>query len=142
MEESQSQSHKSVMRRVLKAYGEGDVEPVKALLHADMVWTSHAPKELFRIGGTHRGRDEAIAGMAMIAADYQTHRYDVVELVGEGDVVWMSAVLDMTSRRNGAHFKLSIASRWQFRDGMLVDLTEYYDLATVALLEGRATIAV
>ena len=129
------------MRRVLKAYGEGEFAPVSALLHPDIVWISNAPKSLFRFGGMHRGKDEAIVGMAMIAAEYDTHRYEVEELVGEDDIVWMTARLDMTSRRNGAHFVLPIASRWQFRDGFVVGITEYYDLATVALLEGRAVAA-
>jgi ketosteroid isomerase-like protein len=130
------------MRRVLKAYGEGDQEPVTAILHDDIVWTSNSPLELFRFGGRHHGKSEAIMGMAMISADYTTHHYDVLELVAEDDVVWMTAKLDMTSRRNGRNFKLSLASRWQFRDGMLVGITEYYDSASVALTENRVTAAV
>jgi ketosteroid isomerase-like protein len=132
------ESNKDAMRRVLKAYSEGDIEPVVALLHSDIVWTSQSPKALFRFGGRHEGKDAALLGIAMISAEYQTHHYDVIELVGEGDVVWMNALLDMTSRRNSARFRLSIASRWQFRDGMVIALTEYYDLASVALMEGRA----
>ena len=135
-----AETNKQAMRRVLKAYGEGDHEPVTALFHDEFVWTSHAPLELFRFGGPHRGRAEAIVGMAMIAADYSMHRYDVIELVGEDDVVWMSARLDVTSRRSGRNFKLSLASRWQFRDGMLVALTEYYDSASVALAENRVAV--
>src|SRR5665213_1108939 len=115
------------MRRVLKAYGEGDHEPVTAILHDDIVWTSNAPPAIFRFGGQHRGKPETIMGMAMISAEYTTHHYDVLELVGEGDVVWMTARLDMTSRRNGKNFKVTLASRWQFQDGMLIGITEYYD---------------
>jgi ketosteroid isomerase-like protein len=132
-----SQSNKQAMRRVLKAYGEGDHEPVTAILHDDIVWTSNAPAELFRFGGTHRGKSEAVMGMAMISADYTTHHYEVLELVGEDDVVWMTARLDMTARRNGKNFKLMLASRWQFQHGMLVAITEYYDSAMVALAEER-----
>jgi ketosteroid isomerase-like protein len=132
-----AESNKEAMRRVLAAYGAGDFAPVTALLHPDIVWMSNAPKEIFRFGGTHSGKTEAMVGMAMIAAEYDTHHYEVVELVAEGDVVWMTAKLDMTSRRNGVHFVLPIASRWQFSGGLLVAITEYYDLATIALLEGR-----
>jgi ketosteroid isomerase-like protein len=129
------------MRRVLKAYGEGDHAPVTAILHDDIVWISNAPAELFRFGGPHQGKAEALVGMAMIANEYTTHHYDVLELIGEGDVVWMTAKLDMTSLRSGRNFKLSLASRWQFRDGMLVGITEYYDSASVALAENRVAIA-
>lgn len=132
-----SESNKQAMRRVLRAYGEGNHEPVTAILHDDIVWTSNSPVELFRFGGAHHGKSEAIMGMAMISAEYTTHHYDVLELVGEGDVVWMTARLDMTSRRNGKNFKVTLASRWLFRDGMLIGITEYYDSAMVALIENR-----
>jgi len=133
------ESNKQAMRRVLKAYGEGDHEPVTAILHDEIVWTSNSPPELFRFGGAHRGKSEAIMGMAMISAEYTTHHYDVLELIAEDDVVWMTARLDMTSRRSGRNFKLALASRWQFRDGMLIGITEYYDSASVALIEERVT---
>jgi len=136
-----AEANKQAMRRVLKAYGEGDHAPVIALLHDDIVWTSNAPTELFRFGGPHRGKSEAVVGMAMIAADYAMHHYDVMELVAEGDVVWMTAKLDMTSRRSGKNFKLSLAGRWEFHDGLLIAIAEYYDSASVALVENRVTVA-
>lgn len=136
-----AEANKQAMRRVLKAYGEGDQAPVTAILHDDIVWTNNSPVAMFRFGGSHKGKAEAIMGMAMISADYTTHHYDVLELVGEGDVVWMTACLDMTSRRSGRNFKLMLASRWQFQDGMLIGITEYYDSASVALTENRITIA-
>jgi hypothetical protein len=89
----------------------------------------------------HHGKSETIMGMAMIAADYAMHHYDVLELVAEGDVVWMIAGLDMTSLRSGTNFKLSLASRWGFRDGLRIGITEYYDSASVALVENRVTVA-
>ena len=129
-------AHKDAIRRVLKAYGEGDVQPVLALLHRDIVWTSQAPPAMFRFGGAHNGHAEARLGISTIAADYTIHAYEVGELVGEGDVVWLTATLDVTEHKSKSRFPITLVSRWQFRDGQVLSLTEYYDTATIAMMSG------
>ncbi|MEI9996102.1 MAG: nuclear transport factor 2 family protein [Rhizomicrobium sp.] len=135
------EANKDAMRRALKAYGEGDFQPVLQLLHRDVVWTTQAPSALFRFGGVHHGHVEAVIGVSTIATDYTLHRYEIAEMIGEGDVVWMNARLDVTERKSGKHFGVALASRWEFRDGKAIGLTEYFDSATVALLQGSVAAA-
>jgi ketosteroid isomerase-like protein len=75
--------------------------------------------------------------MSKLAMAYQLHSYNVVELVGEGDVVWMTAQVDFTHRRSKQRLAFPIVSRWQVRDGRVLSVTEYYDSASLLLQEGQ-----
>ena len=129
--------NKAHVQRILSAYAQSDIEPLLASIHPDILWTSQAPAAFYGFGGSHKGRAGTLAGMAKIATDYQLNAYQVSELVAEGDVVWMTADADFTHRRSGTRLKFPLVSRWQFKDGKIVSLTEYYDSATLLLEEGR-----
>ncbi len=129
--------NKEQVRRILRAYAQSDLEPLLQAIHPQIVWTTQAPTEFYPFGGRHDGRAGTLAGMAKIATIYSLNAYDVVEIVGEGDVVWMTADLDFTHRRSGARLRFQLVSRWQFQDGKVLKLTEYFDSASVLLQEGR-----
>ncbi len=129
--------NKAHVQRILTAYAQSDLEPLLNAIHPDIEWTSQAPAAFYGFGGCHRGRAGTLAGMAKIATDYQLNAYKVSELVAEGEVVWMSANVDFTHRKSGTRLKFPLVSRWQFNDGKVVALTEYYDSASLLLEEGR-----
>ena len=134
--------NKAQIQGILGAYAQSDLEPLLAAIHPDITWTSQAPATFYGFGGTHKGRAGTLAGMAKIATDYQLNAYKVIELVAENDVVWMTADADFTHRKSGARLKFPLVSRWQFKDGRIIALTEYYDSATLLLEEGRLVPAV
>jgi len=133
--------NKALIQRILGAYAQSDLEPLLAAIHPDIVWTSQAPEAHYGFGGSHKGRAGTLAGMAKIATEYQLNTYKVVELVGEDEIVWMTANVDFSHRKSGARLKFPLVSRWQFKDGKVVALTEYYDSASLLLEEGRLVAA-
>jgi ketosteroid isomerase-like protein len=130
-------ANKAALTRIITAYGLNDVGPLLAALHDDIVWISNGPDEHLRFAGKHVGRANAIAGLSAMATDYTLHSYRIIEMIGEGDVVWMQAQLETTPRRGGPRHVVDFANRWEFRDGKIVSIIEYYDSATLLLRESR-----
>jgi len=129
--------NKALVRRVLSAYGQSDLSPLLEVIDPDVVWVSQSPSAHYPFGGKHAGRAGVLAAMSKLAMEYQLHRYDVVELVGEGEVVWMTASVEFTHRRSKTRMSFPLVSRWQIRDGKVMSLTEYYDSASLLLQEGQ-----
>jgi hypothetical protein len=139
--ESTVAANKAALTRIITAYGLNDVGPMLDSLHDDIVWVSNGPMPLLRFAGKHVGRNNAVAGLSMMATDYALHSYHIVEMVGEGDVVWMQARLETTRRGDGTQHTIAVANRWQFREGRIVRIDEFYDSASLLLREGRVVTA-
>jgi ketosteroid isomerase-like protein len=134
---SSSAANKAALNRIIAAYAVGDLGPMLNALHADVVWTSHGPPDQLRFAGKHDGRDSCLAGLSLMAADFALHSYEIVELVAEGDIVWMQARLETSRRTGGPRHILDVANRWQFRDGKITSITEYYDSASMLMRDDR-----
>jgi len=136
-------SNKIAIRKALAAYGAGDLAPLLALLHDDVVWTAHALEGHYRFGGRHVGRASVVAALSMIAADYAINAYVVEEITAEGDIVWAANVVHVTERRLGGEpFPVKLANRWRFRDGKIISVDEYFDTAGALCEEGRVPASV
>ena len=129
-------ANKEALRHILAAYAVGDQGPALARLDDNFVWTVSALPGHFRFGGTRRGRAGAIETLSLIAADYTIHRYEVVEMVAEGDVIWTLSKVQASQRRSGKDIFFMIAGRWQFRDGKILSATEHFDSASVLAQQG------
>jgi ketosteroid isomerase-like protein len=131
---------KQRVRAILTAYGEGDLGPLREALDPDIVYHSHSPRELFRWGGVHEGVVNGIAALSALAADYAVHRYEVLDVIGEGDAVWVTAELEATDRHNNKRVGTRLAARWQFKGDRVARVDEFYDSAGVALKQGLVTL--
>ena len=109
--------NKALVQRVLAAYAQSDLEPLLQVIDENVVWISQGPVQHYAFGGKHMGRAGVLAAMSKLAMEYQLHDYNVVELVGEGEVVWMTAQVDFTHRRTKKNLSFPIVSRWQIPDG-------------------------
>lgn len=134
---SQVEGNKALLRRVLKAYERGDYEPIFAALDEDVVWSSNSLANHYRFGGARRGRAGVVEALSMIAADFEISRYDVLEMVGEGDVIWASSELSLFDRKSRRALVFPLVNRWQFRDGKIVSCGEFFDTAAVLQQQGR-----
>ena len=128
-----AKANKATVRRVLSAYGEGNIAPLRDLLDPEVIYHSNSPKELFRFGGRHQGLAAGIVALSALASDYTIHHIAVHDLVAEGDVVWVTMDMDRTDRRNKLRLVVRVAARWEFRNGRIVSVEEYWDTADVAL---------
>jgi ketosteroid isomerase-like protein len=129
--------NKALVQRVLGAYAQADLDPLLEVIDPDVVWVSQGPQQHYAFGGKHLGRAGVLAAISKLALEYQLHQYNVVELIGEGEVVWMSAQVDFTHRRSKERLTFPLVSRWQIRGGRVLSVTEYYDSASLLLQEGQ-----
>jgi ketosteroid isomerase-like protein len=130
-------SNKALVKRILDAYRVGDFAPVLETLDDKVVWTSNALVGHYRFGGQRHGRSGVLEVLSLVAADYHIARYDVREMIAEGDVVWVTSELGVKDKRNGAGMDFMLISRWQFRDGKITSFSEFFDTASVMQQQGR-----
>jgi ketosteroid isomerase-like protein len=130
-------ANKAVLKRALKSYEKGDLEPILALLDENIVWRSNALAKHYRFAGRRQGRAGVIEALSMIAADFQVSRYEPIELVGEGDVIWASSEVSCLDRKAGRQLSFLLVNRWEFRDGRIVSCSEFFDTADVLQQQGR-----
>ncbi|HWA91280.1 MAG TPA: nuclear transport factor 2 family protein [Rhizomicrobium sp.] len=125
------------LRRVMRAYVEGDLAPLMSAATDDVVWDSNAPKEYFRFGGRFTGHLGLKEALSLIASDFAILRYDTGEMVGEGDVVWVSNQLDVIELKTKSRAQFQLVNCWRFADGKIRSCSEYFDSAGLLLKLGR-----
>ena len=115
MSSNEAQANKALVAEILRANGQGDLRPLFAALDEEVKWVAHAPQPHYRFGGPHLGRAGVLEAAAAIAAEYAIQRYDVKELVAEGQTVW--AFSEASYIHNNKPLKFTTATRWVLRDG-------------------------
>ncbi|HTT98263.1 MAG TPA: nuclear transport factor 2 family protein [Rhizomicrobium sp.] len=119
------------LRAIMGAYLQGDLEPLMAIISDDFVWDSNARRSQFRFGGVFKGRVGLQEALSLIASEFAMLKYDVHELVGDADTVWALSEVVLSEHKTGKRATFRLANRWQFRDGKLISLTEFFDTAGV-----------
>ena|ERR1700742_817926 len=130
-------SNKNTLGRVIRAYVEGDLAPLLAHTAEDVVWESNASAAHYRFGGRFKGHLGLKEGLSLVATEFGVLRYDVREMVEEGDVIWALSELEVLEHKTGKRATLPLANRWQFRDGKIVSCSEFFDSARVLAELGR-----
>ncbi len=125
------------LRNIMVAYLQGDLSPLLEIAADDIVWDSNARKPQFRFGGAFRGRVGLQEALSLIAAEFAMLRYDVQEIVGDGDTIWALSDVILSEHKTGKRTSIRLANRWQFRDGKLIRFTEFFDTAGVLADLGR-----
>jgi len=134
---AQVEANKAILRRILAAYAQGDFDPVFAVLDENIEWSSHSLAGHYRFGGRRTGRAGVLEALAMIATDFSIDRYDVREMIGEGNVVWVTSQLHVTERNSGKPLVFPLVGRWEFREGKIISCSEFFDTAAVLHQQGR-----
>jgi ketosteroid isomerase-like protein len=129
----EASSNKDTLRRVMRAYTQGDLEPLMKAVAEDVVWDSNSPAPHFRFGGRYNGHVGLTEALSLIASEFHILRYDIEEMTGEGDIIWAMSEFEVLERRSGKHAQLRLANRWQFRAGKIVSCTEFFDSAGTLL---------
>lgn len=131
------EENKATLRRMIVAYESGDFAPIYEALDEDVTWASNSLANHYRFGGVRRGRAGVVEALSMIAVDYEISRYEVVEMIGEGDVVWATSMLSLFDRKTARPLTFPLVNRWQFKDGKIVSCSEFFDTAAVLQQQGR-----
>jgi ketosteroid isomerase-like protein len=133
--------NKKLMLSVVAGLKDGNLEPLFAALHPDIVWKATAPREFFRFGGTHRG----IAGMkeytALLFSRYSFVSFAPKSVVTSGDQVW--GLFEMEARHipTGRIIRTDLSMRWTVKAGKIIEHQGFFDTAGVLMQQGELTAA-
>jgi ketosteroid isomerase-like protein len=125
------------MESVTRAFKEGDTRPLLDAIDDDVVWIETAPAEFFRFGGTRLKRTGLTEALAYVFASYLFRRFEPVEIVTAGDVVWGLFRVEAVHRPTGKPVNCDYATRWRMRNGKIVEHQGFYDTATVLMQQGQ-----
>jgi len=131
-----------LMRVVTAAFAQGDMRPLIAAVHKDIVWKSASSGPgPFRFAGVHQRRTGVMEVTGEIASEYVFRRLEPKEIVAKGDVVWGLFDAEVKfqpvgDKRTYPDLQFDIAIRWRIQDGKIIEHQAFFD--TAALLEQRS----
>jgi ketosteroid isomerase-like protein len=135
-------ANRALMARVADAFRDGDLRPLLEAIDDNVVWTETAPADFFRFGGTHRRRHGVVEAEALVFATYRFSRFDQVEIVASGEVVWGLFRVEALHRPTDRMAKTDYAVRWRVRNGKIVEHQAFYDTAAVLLQQGQLPVPI
>jgi ketosteroid isomerase-like protein len=134
-----------LMKTVVEAWGQADLEPVRAALDENVVWKSASTCKdgVFRFGGVYRGKSNVLALLALLSANYFFQRYTMKEIISRGEIVWGLFDTDgayiptggSDEDRKPIHFET--AFRWRIRDGKILEAQSFFDTAALLVQQGN-----
>ena len=133
---SEQERNKSLMRTVARGFANGDLGPLKAALHDDVVWRSRTPSSHFRFAGEHHRRDGVTEHHALVLSAYDFLRFEPLEIVAEGETVWGLFETELLHRTSGSRAKLEMAIRWIVREGKIFLHENFFDTASLLIQQG------
>ncbi|MGA8434597.1 MAG: nuclear transport factor 2 family protein, partial [Methyloceanibacter sp.] len=89
------------------------------------------PVELHPLGGTRRGKKEALARLQLIVAQFHFDEIDTSDLLIERNRAAVEVPIRYRHRETGAPFESTKSNFWTLEDGWPVKLTEYHAIARV-----------
>ena len=93
----------------------------------DVDFLTHAPIDVFPHLGPRHGRDELRALWLIVLTRYSGIRYEVLQIVAEGDQVAANLRTFFTKRSNARVVQVDIAIFFTFRDGRVAQIREIID---------------
>jgi uncharacterized protein len=115
-----------------QAYADRDIEGALAHCADDVVFRWIADPRQSRRAGSARGKQEFLARLVDLNEDFEYRRVIPVEIIDGGDKVAAQVEYHMTCRTTGDEFVMPVADFWTIRDGLAVEVVEYYDTALAA----------
>jgi ketosteroid isomerase-like protein len=133
------------MKTVVEAWGQADLDPVRAALDDDVVWKSASTCKdgVFRFGGVYRGKSSVLALLALLSTNYFFQRYAMKEIISRGDIVWglfdTDGVFIPTGGRDEDRrpIRFETAFRWRIRDGKILEAQSFFDTAALLVQQGN-----
>jgi ketosteroid isomerase-like protein len=115
----------------------GDADTFAAAFAEDGVFRIQADSRLVPEAGPYRGRAAIIKGFRDLVKRYEFVDALMVEIIADVDVAVVRRHLTLRSTTTGAIGDFDIADFVQFRSGEIIELDQYMDTASLAVLAGR-----
>jgi ketosteroid isomerase-like protein len=128
-------SGETLMRTIVAAFSQSDLQPLLDALHDDVVWKSASKHEgLFSFRGEYRNRAGVREVLSNISKDYTFHHMKPKEVIAFGDVVWglfdVGLRYDAKGRTTAEQtVQLDMAIRWRLQDGKILEHQAFFDTA-------------
>jgi hypothetical protein len=111
----------------LEMFYAGDVEGALARCSDDVELIAPAPIEILPHMGHRRGQDEVRQTWQTVNARYSSLRYELRDIIADGDKVAANIRSFFTKRGNGRTVQFDIAVFYTFRDGRIIRICEVMD---------------
>ena len=122
-------SNVDVIKRLYKAFAEGDSDSVCALLDPSVEWIE---SDGIPYGGIFKGYEAVLNGVfAKIGAEWDNFTAHVDQFIDAGDVVVTLGTDSGTYKATGQKMRAPTASIWTLKDGKVVKFRQYIDTLAV-----------
>ncbi len=115
----------------------GDIDGFAAAFAEDGVFRVQSDSRLVPEAGPFHGRAAIKKGLRQLVKAYEFVDGLVVDIVADVDVAVVRRQLTLRSSATGAIGDFDIADLVRFRNGEIIELTQYMDTASLAVLAGR-----
>jgi ketosteroid isomerase-like protein len=118
------------------AYTRRDFENVAMLLGDDIDWIIYAPVDVFPFAGRRRCRKDVLTALAGIAELYSIDSYKPEIIIVDGDRAAVMSDVSFVQRASGRTLRFKLANFLRFKDGKVVEFSEFmntFDVVEQAL---------
>jgi hypothetical protein len=123
-------SNVEIIKSLYKAFEEGDLDSIFAILAPDVEWIE---SDGVPYGGTFRGHEAVLEGVfTKIGTEWEHFRANVEQFIDAGNIVVTLGVDSGTYKATGKRMKAPTASIWTLKDGKVIKFRQYIDTLAVA----------
>ncbi len=115
----------------------GDADTFAAAFAEDGVFRIQADSRLVPEAGPYRGRAAISKGFRDLVKRYEYVDGLVVEIIADVDIAVVRRQLTLRSATTGAIADFDLADFVRFRNGEIIEIVQYMDSASLAVLAGR-----
>jgi ketosteroid isomerase-like protein len=122
-----TESTRTIVRRLYEAYVRGDSERVAATLDDDIDWVIYGPIDVFPFAGARKGKTAVMKALAGIDRDYELKRYVPEVILADGDRAAVLSDVAFMQRATGRMLSFRIVNFLRLRDGKVIEFREFTD---------------
>jgi ketosteroid isomerase-like protein len=111
----------------LEVYYSGDIEQALARCSDDIELTAPAPIDVLPHMGRRQGKEEVRSTWRIVHSRYANLRYEIRDLVTEGDAVAVNIRQFFTKRTNGRTVQFDVAAFFTLREGRIAEIRQVMD---------------
>jgi len=125
----------NVVKDAYRAFGEGNLEILIALLDDRVKWFSIGPPHLIPTAGTHYGSDQVEKYFSLLKANGQLRGWWPLEFIAEDDKVVTIGEWQNEQAATGSLIRSPWVHVFTLRDGKICEFRSFYDTAAALELE-------
>lgn len=122
-----SEATRVALDDVIDAFQCGDHKRLASRYDDDVDWHLHAPVTVFPFAGFRRGKNEVLAGLAVVYQSFEVASYEVPLRLVDGDLAATIAEIKVVQRATGRVIRSRLASFMRFRDGKMIEYRGFTD---------------